>query len=1256
MLQHSPAESASPGAEVSDPPPSPLAEPRAAAEGRDSPPGSPLKLVGIGASAGGVRALQSFFTDVPADSDIVFVVIIHLSPDHESQLAEVLRTHTSLPVEQVRGRTPLLPGHIYVIPPDRALRLVDGHVEPHAFEEERGRRAPIDIFFRTLASHHPDSMGVLLSGSGSDGVIGLRSIREADGVILVQSPDEAEYESMPRNALAAGIVDITLPARELGAKVVQLYAAGMPSRWLRRAQTLPTPDAAEQLRAILTQLRMATGRDFSGYKETTVLRRIARRMHVCEVSTLHEYQEVLQHSRAEAQALLRDLLISVTSFFRDPEAFAVFERDVVPKLVGGHNEEGPIRVWVPGCATGEEAYTIAMLLHERIAAAHSGHEPDTPRIQVFATDLDADAIAYARNGLYPAAIAADITEERLQRYFREEGAYYRVRRELRELVLFSPHDLLRDPPFSRLDLISCRNLLIYLQRQLQDRVFSVLRYALRAGGFLMLGGSEGVPAGIRGLDPVDKKQRIYRRTATPRSGAERLPFMPLSSDLLERRLQPSLQPAGSREPTTDATLHLKALETAAPPSILVDASRNVVHVSESAGRYLYFPPGSPTADLLKVALPELRLELRAALHASMENRTTVLTSWIPLVLDGKRRRVQLHVAPVAHSDETPLALVVILEAPVADDEQPAGPGAASTRRLQETESELDSTRSRMEQLIELSDLRHEELRTSNEELRSINEEYKSTLEELETSKEELHSTNEELKAVNDELRAKLELLTHANDDIRNLMASTDIGTLFLDCDLRIRRFTPALRSLFNVIAVDEGRPVMHVTHQLEYDGLADDCATVLKRLRPVEREISDRSGRHWLLRITPYRTDDERIAGVVATFTEITRIREAHERLRASEARYRALISATAEIVWAADAQGRVVSDSPSWREYTGQSEEEWLAGEWLECVHPDDRADAERDWREAVREETALETEFRLRHGASGEWRITLLRAVPVRDADGSLREWVAMNTDVTERRAAERTLVAAKEAAERAATARSQFLATMSHELRTPMTAVIGSADLLQTGAFGELTPQQTEQLRRITSSAWHLVAIVDEVLSYSRTEAGREVVTISVVDPDEMVRDIINLMELEAEAKGLRLSYSAPQRPVSATTDGGKFRQIVVNILGNAVKFTDAGEVAVRLDVTDSEIEVEVRDTGCGIPVERVEEMFEPFVQADGSSTRTKGGTGLGLTIARRLARLLGGDVTVVTEPGVGSTFTVRLPQQDSPDPVPSIVRGN
>jgi two-component system CheB/CheR fusion protein len=834
-------------------------------------------IVGIGASAGGIRALQAFFAALSEaapgdDTGAAFVVIVHLDPQSRSELAAILAMRTRMPVSQVADGEHLQPNHVYVIPPDRRLRLTDHEIATAEFDEPRGRRAPIDLFFRSLAQQHGDGFAVILSGAGADGAVGVREVKETGGIILVQDPTEAEYPSMPRSAIATGIADLVLPVRDLATRLVPLIAA-------KREGDEPQFDE-ELLRRLLAHLRVRTGHDFTKYKRSTVLRRLLRRMQVTRTDDLGAYYEYLRDNPEEAQALLADLLISVTTFFRDGEAFEALKRLVIPQIMDGKELSEHLRIWVPGCATGEEAYTVAMILLEEAA-----RRENRPSIQVFGSDLDAHALTLAREGLYPAAIEADVSEERLRRFFVREGDHYRVRRELRDIVLFASHSVLKDPPFSRIDLVSCRNLLIYLDRELQQQVASTFHYALNPGGFLLLGSSETAdnPSGL--FRTIDRKARIYQSTATPGDKPRVLPRLLGGMVVHEHYVGPG-RPLTPASALNEAALHRQALERVAPPSVLVDESHRVMHLSEQAGRFLQ-PSGGPlTGDIVDLVRSELRFELRSALHRVFELGQSTLSLPILVQFNGSPHRVHLQVKlATGEADARPRqALVMFIEGEAVSAEAGATQAGAGTddtvRRLSE---ELALTQARLRTTREESEAANEELRAANEELQSINEEYRSTSEELETSKEELQSINEELQTVNSELKLKLDAVSRAHSDLQNLMAATDVGTLFLDSTLRIKRFTKPVTELFRIMPADEGRPVTDFAHQLEYEDLVKDAEAVIAHLTPIRREVKSRGGRWYDLRLRPYRTVDDKIDGVVITFLDVTERLDVERALRLSE-------------------------------------------------------------------------------------------------------------------------------------------------------------------------------------------------------------------------------------------------------------------------------------------------------------------------------------------------------------------------------------
>lgn len=832
-------------------------------------------IVAIGASAGGVQALQTLFQALPSDSGASFVVVVHLDPKANSDLPRILASRTRMRVVQVEGTTKLEPDCVYVIPPDRQLQITDHELSTSAFDEPRGLRTPIDLLFRSLADQIGDGLAVILTGAGSDGAIGVRAVKGSGGIILVQDPLEAQYPSMPRSAIATGAADFVLPVRELAHQLAEL---------IKNKRTIPVepPDLDEELlRRVLAHLHVRTGHDFANYKRTTVLRRIARRMQVTHSENLQSYYEYLRDNADESQALLSDFLISVTTFFRDKEAFEILKKDVLPNIFQLKDARDPIRVWVAGCATGEEAYTIAMLLLEEAAR----HEIRLP-MQVFASDLDSHAVSVAREGRYPAVSETEVSEERLRRFFVREGDFYHVRQELRDLVLFATHSLLKDPPFSRVDLISCRNLLIYLDRDLQEQVLGTLYYALNPGGYLLLGSSETAdnPPGL--FRSVDRNVRIYQSTAHAGEQPRVLPRL-LTGSALHTLASEAASPRSAMAAAGDAAAHRRALESIAPPSILVDRGHRVVHLSDNAGRYMQ-PSGGPlSGDAVDLVRPELRFELRAALHRAFEQGRETLSMPIRVRFNGAARRMHLLVRPAVadgNAADPQNALVLFMEGE-AVEANAAGLGQqqapdASVGRLTE---ELELTRARLRTMREESEAANEELRAANEELQSINEEYRSTSEELETSKEELQSINEELQTVNSELKIKLEVVSRAHSDLQNLMAATEVGTLFLDPSLRIKRFTEHVTSLFSLTPADEGRPITDFAHQLEYDDLVDDARAVLADLAPIRREIHSATGAWYDIRLRPYRTVDDKIDGVVITFMDVSERRGIEERLRERE-------------------------------------------------------------------------------------------------------------------------------------------------------------------------------------------------------------------------------------------------------------------------------------------------------------------------------------------------------------------------------------
>ncbi|MEZ4435591.1 MAG: CheR family methyltransferase, partial [bacterium] len=828
-------------------------------------------VVGIGASAGGLAALRQLFRAMPGDSGLAFVIVMHLSPEHESHLADLLQQYSLMPVLQVTRTLPVEPDHVYVIPPGRNLSALDSHLRLSALEAERRERAPIDHFFRTLAeTHERKAIGLVLTGTGSDGTLGIKHVKERGGLTLVQDPNEAEYDGMPQSAIATGIIDLVLPLAEMPEQILA-YARIRPHvRVPGDGEDLDEAERAVLLK-IFAQVRARTGRDFSLYKRSTLMRRIARRMQLQRIEELPAYLDRLREDTAEVKALSDEFLITVTNFFRDDEVFTRLEHEIIPQLFAEKRSGDAVRVWSVGCATGEEAYSLAMLLLEA-----AGRRSDSPQVQVFASDLHEQSLQRAREGFYPDTIEADVSRARLDRFFRVEDDGYRISKEVREVVVFAPHNLLSDPPFSKLDLIACRNVLIYLQREAQRDVIELFHYALNPEGYLLLGTSETVDRGDL-FRTHDKRACLFRRRNTPRP-EPRLPVFPL---VLTRRPGGSAPVVESSMPASYGALHQQIVEQYAPPSVLVNEDYNIVHLSAHAGRYLALPGGELTPNIFRLVREPLRIELRAALHAAREKGEVSRSKPITVELDGEPHNVVLRVQPALEPERQGFILVVF------DDAGRCGPeDSAETRddvNAREREAELALLKQRLQAVIEEYETTQEEMKAANEELQSTNEELRSTMEELETSKEELQSMNEELTTLNQENRHKVEELSQLSGDLQNLLSATDIATLFLDRHLRIMRFTPQIGRLFNVRLADRGRPLSDLTHRLGYKGLIDDARHVLERLVPIEREVQDDDGRWYLTRVLPYRTPDDRIEGVVITFIDISSRRRTEAALRESQ-------------------------------------------------------------------------------------------------------------------------------------------------------------------------------------------------------------------------------------------------------------------------------------------------------------------------------------------------------------------------------------
>ncbi|MDB5992131.1 MAG: cheBR [Herbaspirillum sp.] len=1218
-------------------------------------------VVGIGASAGGLAALLRFFENMPAQNDMAFVIVLHLSPKHESNIAKLLQHVTKMVVLQVMETVRIEKNQVYVIPPSKNLLMQDGQLIIEPMTREFGKPVAIDLFLRTLAEVHRErAVGIILSGTGSDGAVGIARIREAGGMTIAQEPDDAEYDSMPRSAIETGMVDVILPVADMPQKLIDVVTnsvaielpdaeAGEPGTPQQENDAAAKIRSEAALAAIMEILHARTGHDFTHYKKATVLRRIERRMQVNCLSNLNDYLVYLERTKEETPLLLQDMLISVTNFFRDPESFAALERDIIPRLFEDAVEGTQIRAWTPGCATGEEAYSIAMLLAEQ-AELHKA-QVDT---QVFASDIDKRAIDLGRRGLYPESIVTDVPANRLRQFFTKDGNQYQIKKELREKVLFAAHNILRDPPFSRVHLITCRNLLIYLSRDVQQKIFEMFHFALLPGGYLFLGSSESAEVAPKYFIPVDKKNRIYRASSTAH-GAYYLPTMPFRKTHPLMPITLAQQDIKPRLPYAD--LHQRLLEHYAPPSVLINHEGDIVYLSEKAGQYLRHTGGEPSHNLVALIVPALRLELRTALFQMTQNDadidSNIETRPVTVDRNGFEFNVSMTIRQVQRDEISGKLIFVLFNESEKNAVQEQTPEVVHSFMIKQLENELFVTKEQLQTTIEQYETSAEELKASNEELQAINEELRSTTEELETSKEELQSINEELITVNHELKVKADETGKSNDDLQNFIASTEIATLFIDRAMRIKRFTPRASDVFNVIASDVGRPLLDITHRLHYDNLESDAAEVFTSLRALEREVESDSGKVFIARLIPYRTTEDKIDGLVLTFIDITNLKVAQKELLEEEHRMALVAASTKDYaIITQDTAGLITSWNSGAYRIFGYEEAEVIGRPVDILFTPEDceRGVPQAEMQAARADGSAVDERWHLRRDGS---RFFCSGVTTLLDS-GEMRGYARIARDLTGTKEAEsrREQTLARETAtriqaENASRMREEFLAVLSHELKQPLNLIHLNAEWLKRMPESRDSAAILRVAETIRAAVISQATIINDLLDLSRVSTGKLALNKAPLDLVPVVTRLVEAFAEEASGKGISLVYSAAETEIPLLADVTRIEQIVWNLLSNAIKFTTGGgRINLSLSIQDDMACIQISDTGEGIKSDFLPHVFEMFNQADGSITREHGGLGIGLALVKQLVDSHNGRVVVASGgPGQGAEFTVWLPMLDA-----------
>lgn len=1214
----------------------------------DSP--APFPIVGIGASAGGLEALERLFAHVPPEPGVAFVVISHLAPNLPSLMPELLAKQTQLPVSAAEHGAPVEPDHVYVIPPHAILTLERGAF--HLEERSERRTNLIDTFFRSLAEEREErAIGVILSGTGNDGSTGLKAIKEHGGAAMAQELASAKYDTMPRAAIDAGLVDWVLPVEAMSAKLME-YAARLQDSGARADVGAHDPSNASEDDALMNrlcaQIQRRTGRDFSRYKRSTMERRVRRRMHVLQERSLGDYVAVLANNPAEVDNLFRDLLIGVTQFFRDPEVFEALASDILPRIVTDRAADEPVRVWVPGCSTGEEAYTIAMLLAEA---------PRTGALdaKIFATDIDEDALETARAGRYPDTIADQMSTERLERFFfaRPHGGW-QVRKEIRDLCVFSTHSVISDPPFSRLDLISCRNLLIYLESDLQRTVLPLFHYGLREGGFLLLGPSENVSANAELFTAVDAKHRIFQRREA--NVAVKFPVAGLRS--LERRVLAAPQdkePAGRDQGLTRALERL-ILGVIAPPAVIVRGDGGIVFVSGQTRKFLELAPGTAGVNVFEMASKTLRPHLHGLLREAASKRQERALRGVSLPVDDRVQPVDIVVRPLHElGPEADLyAVIFYVAGPSLSSEEAEAAGRAPRAgdpRTEALESELRSTRENLQTAIEELEVSNEELKSTNEELQSSNEELQSANEELQTSKEELQSINEELHTVNAELSRKLQELDKANSDLQNLFASTRIATVFLAGDLTIKRFSPDASQLFRLIDSDVGRPITDIAPMFAADELVADVEQALRTQSSSQREVRRLDADVWYLqRIQPYRTTENVVVGAVITFIDITALKSARDSAR----QLAAIVESSHDAILALDERATIVNWNRGAERMFGYTAEEAVGRAIDFLVALGAPSPFEPAFAAALRGERSPPIDAVLQCRDGSQIRV-LASMSPITDMQGSPAKvsWIAR--DITEREHHRQALRESQERFHEANTAdrrKTEFLALLGHELRNPLTPIRNGIHYLKHAA--PPTPEVRRALDMVERQAAQMARLIDDLLDVSRISSGKLLLKKQREDLVAVVRTVVEDHSAEAARAGVSVEFTA-REPLAVIGDAARLSQCISNLLGNAFKFTDpGGRVSVILERHGRQAVVRVVDTGIGMDRETQARAFEPFAQSEKDLARGRGGLGLGLALVKALIELHDGSVASRSAgPGRGTEVALRLPLAPPAAPPPTTV---
>jgi two-component system CheB/CheR fusion protein len=1216
-------------------------------------------IVGIGASAGGLEAFTELLKHLPIDTGMGFVLIQHLSPAHKSLLSEILGRKTQMPVIEVQDCMLVEPNHIYIIPPNSKMTLAQNLLRLTPREKTHGHYMSVDAFFNSLAQQRGSkAIGVVLSGADGDGALGLKAIKVAGGITFAQCEASARVSSMPNTAAATGHVDFILTPEEIASELAKISRHPYVTYPEPEKTIEGVPQGKNPLTSIFTLLQADTGIDFTHYKHTTLKRRILRRMALYKLDMLEDYAKYLQSNPKEVEALSQEFLIHVTSFFRDPEVFQALKEQVFPSMMLNRAPTDPIRIWVTGCSTGEEVYSIAICLQEFLDTQET-----SPKIMIFGTDISELAIEKARSGTYIPSLVEQISPERLRRFFVKVDGGYEIAKPIRQICVFAKHNILADPPFSQLDLISCRNVLIYLGTTLQRQVLPMFHYSLKPTGFLLLGTSESTGECSDLFAPVDKKQRIYARKLT----ATRLNPDYFTTNYLEQKVNGEKM---NSDAGSGFDLHKEADRIVwnkyAPAGVIINSDLEIIQFRGNTSPYLSPAPGKPSFNLLSMAGASLRLELRTALLEAKRLDIAVRKSNIPISGKEQLKEVTIEVIPLkAPPTKESYFLVLFEEVPSSASPQllednrkvkpTRGKQTANSQELiqlkQEltaTQQELAATKEYLQSVIQEQESITQELTTANEEVLSSNEELRSTNEELQTAQEEIQATNEELNTTNEELQSRILESNKVNSDLRNLLGSVNIPIVMLGSDLSIRRFTPMAEKIFNLIPTDVGRPLTHIKSNINVPDLEQLIEEVIDTLVTKKQEVQDQEGQWYELCIRPYKTLENKIDGAVVMLVDIDALKSSSEQIKASRDYAEAIIETIPEPLVVLDNSLRVNTANRSFYQtfQVLQTQTEHISifelgnGQW--------NIPQLRSLLEKVLPESNQIDNFEVEHVFDRIGRKTMLfNARKIRRTD-DMEMILLVIQDITERKLFEKQRdqlltqeQAARTAAEVANRAKDEFLSIVSHELRNPLNSILGWARLLRSRGFD--AAKINHALERIERSAKSQVRLIEDILDTSRITTGKLRLNVSEIALAPVIEAAIDVARPSAETKNIQIEALLEPETIVVSGDPDRLQQVIWNLLSNAIKFTPVGgRVTLKLERTQSLAQIQVSDTGQGISADFLPYVFERFRQANSTITRSQGGLGLGLSIVYHLVELHGGTIRAESlGEGQGATFTVQLP---------------